>query len=65
MKNYNESVEINHNPYWPYIPDHPYRNLITGGSGSVKTNLLLNLLKHQWEDIDTVYVKIHSNQIIN
>ena len=47
MKNYNESVEINHNPYWSYIPDHPYRNLITGGSGSEKTNLLLNLLKHQ------------------
>ena len=23
IKNYDESVEINHNPNWPYIPDHP------------------------------------------
>ena len=22
-----------HNPEWPYIPDHPYRILIIGGSG--------------------------------
>ena len=22
------------NEKWPYIPDHPYRILITGGSGS-------------------------------
>ena len=27
-KNYDESVEINHIPNWPYIPDHPYRILI-------------------------------------
>ena len=39
------SVEINHNPDWPYIPDHPYRILIIGGSGSVKINVLLNLIK--------------------
>ena len=24
---------IEHNPKWPYIPDHPYRILIIGGSG--------------------------------
>ena len=29
------------NSEWPYIPDHPYRILI-GGSGSGKTNALLN-----------------------
>ena len=27
MKNYDKSVEINKNPNWPYIPDHPYRIL--------------------------------------
>ena len=34
-----------HNKKWPYIPDHPYRMLIIGGSGSRKTNVLLNLIK--------------------
>ena len=34
MKNYDESVEMNHDPNWPYIPDHPYRILIIGNSGS-------------------------------
>ena len=33
-----------HNEKWPYIPDHPYRILINGGSGSGKTNALLNLI---------------------
>ena len=42
MKNYNESVEINHNLKWPYIPDHPYRILIVGGSGSGKINVFLD-----------------------
>ena len=32
------------NEKWPYIPDHPYRILIIGGSGSGKTNALLNLM---------------------
>ena len=27
-----------HNKKWPYIPDHPYKMLIIGGSGSAKTN---------------------------
>ena len=38
VKNCDQSVEINDNPNWPYIRDHPYRILITGGSESVKTN---------------------------
>ena len=29
------------NEKWPDIPDHPYRILIIGGSGSGKTNTLL------------------------
>ena len=55
MKNYDQSVEIKHNPNWAYIPDHPYRILIIGGSGSEKTNVLLNLIKHQRPDIDKIY----------
>ena len=40
MTNYDESVEINLNPNWPYSTDHPYRILIISGSGSGKTNVL-------------------------
>ena len=40
---------------WPYIPDHPYRILITAGSGSGKTNTLLNLINEQ-NDIDKIYL---------
>ena len=40
MKNYDQSVEINHDPNWSYIPDHLYRILIIGGSGSGKANVL-------------------------
>ena len=46
IKNYDQSVEINQNLNWPYIPDNPYRILIIGGAGSSKTNVLLNLTKH-------------------
>ena len=45
-KNFYQSVEINHNPNWFYILDHPYRILIIGGLGSRKTNVLLNLIKN-------------------
>ena len=44
-----------HNEKWPYIPDHPYRILIIGGSGSGKTNTLLNLINEQ-DDIDKIYL---------
>ena len=36
-----------HNKKWPFIPDHPYRIFIIGGSESGKTNVLLNLMKEQ------------------
>ena len=45
----------NHNEKWPYIADHPYRILIIGGSGSGKTNTLLNLINKQ-KDIDKIYL---------
>ena len=54
-KNNDESIKINHNPNWPYILDHHYRVFIIGGSGSGKTNVLLNLIKHQQPDIDKIY----------
>ena len=46
------------NEKWPYIPDHPYRIIIIGGSGSEKTNALLNLIKEQdYHDvIDKIYL---------
>ena len=44
-----------HNEKWPYIPDHPYRILIIGDSGSGKTNTLLNLVNKQ-HDIDKIYL---------
>ena len=58
MENYDQSVEINYNLNWPYIPDHPYRILIIGGSGSEKTNVFLKLIKHQQPDIDKIYLYI-------
>ena len=44
-----------HNLKWPYIQDHLYRILIIGGSGSGKTNALLNLINKQ-PDIDKIYL---------
>ena len=44
-----------HNEKWPYIPDHPYKILIIGGSGSGKTNASLNLI-HEQNDIDKLYL---------
>ena len=40
-------IKIEHNLKWPYIPDHSYRILIIRGSGSEKTNALLNLIDKQ------------------
>ena len=44
-----------HNEKWPYMPDHPHRILIIGGSASGKTNTLLNLTNEQ-RDIDKIYL---------
>ena len=44
-----------HNEKWTYIPDHPCRILIIGGSGSRKTNPLLNLINEQ-DNIVKIYL---------
>ena len=43
------------NPNWSEISDYPYRTLIVAGSGSGKTNALLNLINHE-PDIDKIYL---------
>ena len=52
---YTNENKTKHYPKWPYIPDHPYRILIIGGSGSGKTSALLNLINNQ-PDIDKIYL---------
>ena len=50
MINLNDITKENnkeHNKKRPYIPDHPYRALIIGGSRSGKTNVPLNLINEQ------------------
>ena len=70
MINFDDYVRDNktkHNSKWPYIPDYPYRILITGGSGSGKPNVLLNLINNQ-PDIDKIYLymqKVLMKQNIN
>ena len=58
MINFNDYVNENKNEQnknLSYIPDHLYRILIIGGSGSGKSNLLLNLIDNQ-PDIDKTYL---------
>ena len=55
--NYVNENKTKLNKNWPYIPDHPYRILIIGGSGSRKKNLLLNLRENQ-KDIDKRYLYV-------
>ena len=58
MINFNDYVNENktkHNKNWPYIPDHSYRILIIGDSGSGKTNVLFNLIENEPE-IDKIYL---------
>ena len=58
MTNFDDYFNKNkteHNENWPFIPDHPYRTLIIRGSGSGKTNVLLNLIENQ-PDINKIYL---------
>ena len=43
----NENNNRKHNEKWSYIPDHPYKILKIGGSGSGKTNALSNLINEK------------------
>ena len=62
MINFDDYFNVNddenktkHNKNWPYAPDHPYRLLIIRGSGSGKTNVLLNLIENH-PHIDKIYL---------
>ena len=44
IDNHANEKKIKHNEKWPYTPDHPYRIIIISGSGSGKTNALINLI---------------------
>ena len=52
---YTNENKTKHNLNWSYIPDHQYRILLIGGSGSWKTNTLLNLINNE-PDIDKIYL---------
>ena len=54
---YTNEYRTKHSLDWPYVPDHPYRILLIGGSGSGKTNTLLNLTNNQ-PDIDKIYLYV-------
>ena len=47
--------QTEHHSTCPYIPDDSYRILIVGGSGSGKTNSLVNLINNQ-PDIGKIYL---------
>ena len=58
MINFDDYANANkteHSLNWPNVPDHPYKILIKGASGSGKTNALLNLIIKQ-PDIDKIYL---------
>ena len=55
MENYDQSVKINHNSNCTYIPNHPYKISINGGSGSGK-KCDTELNKIQRPDTDKIYL---------
>ena len=55
IDNFVNGNKIEHNQKRPYIPDYPHKIIIIGGSGSAKTNALINLINEQ-NDIDKMYL---------
>ena len=51
----NEKRNEKHNEKQLHIPDHPYRTLIIGGSGSGKTDTLLHLINEK-KEFDKIYL---------
>ena len=58
LDNITNKNSVKHYLKWSYITDYSYRMLITGGSGSRKTNVLLDLIKEQGNNkfIDKIYL---------
>ena len=59
MINFDDNTKENikeHNWNWSQGPDYPYKILTIWGSGSGKSNSLLNLINQQ-PDIDNSYLK--------
>ena len=54
---YANENKTEHYSKWSYIPDHPYRILIIGGSRSGKTNILVNKINKQ-PDIDKIFLYV-------
>ena len=57
IDNYVNENKTERNEKLPYIPDHPYRIIIVGGSGLGKTNELISLINEQ-NDIDKIYLYV-------
>ena len=52
--NYANENRTEYNKNWPYIPDHPYRILIIGGSGSGKNEFIIKFNRkpaRHWQNI--------------
>ena len=47
MINFDDVTKENITEHWPEISVNLYRTLIVGGSGSGKTNVLLNLINYE------------------
>ena len=59
MINFDDNTKENlkeHNWNWPQFPDYSCKILTIWGSGSGKSNSLLNLINQQ-PDIDNIYLK--------